>query len=126
MIRKDKNTGNFIVEEQLIVDSDDGIVSVDSNDEPEGTNQRALDVKIILPPNFFEPVQINIDFPQDLVADKAVEGHVNQIEIPINIGAKKGKVMVEECLRDGRGSGIISLIRKAIFGNKDTDDYKNV
>ena len=111
-IRLNKDTGCFEVEEQLLVDKEDGIISCDSSDEPENSNQRAVEIKLVLPKNFFDPVKINVDFPPELLADKAVDGYVNQVEVPVEIGGKRGNVKMEEALRDGRGSGVLSLIKK--------------
>ena len=122
MICNDKD-GNYVVDVQLLIDEDDGVISCEDTDGPESIRQRAVKVRIVLPKNFFEPVRINVDFPPELLADKVVDGYVNQLEVPIEVNGKRGKLNMEEALSGGRGSGIMAVIRKMVLGGN-KDEYK--
>jgi len=80
------------------------------------------------PDEFFEPLQIEVEVPKELMA--GIEGQVQEVQIPISVGEEVKDIKIKESVSKGNGflrSGIIGMIRRGILAldKEETDDKKD-
>lgn len=103
----------------LIVDRDDGVVGLEDDYNVEGYEQIAVEVELNLPSELFEPVKVRVNVPKEFLENQPIQGEVEAIQVPVMIAGREGQLKIEEELvKPGRGTNILAILRKAIFGEK--------
>jgi len=74
-----------------------------------------LTVKV--PSNAFGPkLQLEIDVPKEVFETKSIPADLNEVIIPVELNKKKTTMKINETLEDGKGSGLIALLKKVLIG----------
>lgn len=118
-----KDGGRYIITENLVIDKNNGLVG--RNGQRFGNSQQArmlrsgdreILVTFSLPQAFFDPIEVEVDFPEELKANKAVEGEVTEVEIPVLLSNKDeaSQVVVRETLNSAPSNFLAMLKRRVV------------
>jgi len=110
-----KTVVRYEVECDLILSYDSMCCFVVDEDYEMEYEDKVIKVACTLPGDFFEPLQINVKVPEELMA--GIEGQVQEVQIPISIDDESQNIIIKESVIKGNGffrSGIIGMLKRAI------------
>lgn len=119
----DHSTKRYIITENLVINKHNGLVG--RNGQRFGSSQQARNLKsgdreiqvcFSLPSQFFDPIEVEVDFPEELKVNKAVEGAVTEVEIPVVLADRDeaARVMVRETLTSAPSNFLAMLKRRVV------------
>jgi len=103
----DPKQERYVITENLVIDKNQGLVGQDGQRFGSSMSMRVLrsggrevTVSFTLPKEFFKPVEVMVEFPEELKMNKAIEGEVTEVAIPVVLANKDeaSKVVVRETL----------------------------
>ena len=118
----------YRVELDVIISEDEHCCYIDEAEYNMEPKDRVIRVACNLPDKFFEPLQIEVEVPKELMA--GIEGQVQEVQIPISVGEEIKDIKIKESVSKGNGilrSGIIGMLRRGILAldKEETDDKKD-
>ena len=89
-----------------------------------GDGKIVVRVNLKVHENIFEPLTCSIEVPEDMVP-KAIDGKVDEIDIPITFNDEKVPITIKEKLVSGC-NGIVAFIKRKIFNGENETDWSPV
>ena len=110
-----ENLAHFRLELDVIVSENGECCYIDEDDYDMEQGDKVIRIACNLPEEFFEPLQIEVEVPKELMA--GIEGQVQEVQIPISVGEKTKNIKIKESVSKGNGflrSGIVGMLKRAI------------
>jgi hypothetical protein len=100
----------------LIVDESNGVLGTDEDHAIEESGQIEVKLNLRLPVSLFEPVQINVNMPEEFVTGRPVEAEPQCLTVPVIVNQRAGNVTITQELVDGdEYPGILGLLKRMLF-----------
>ena len=118
----------YVITEDLVINTSGGVVGRNGkrfNDYNLKPDDRFIRIQFELPSDFFKPVQVRVDFPEELKMNKVIEGAVTEVAIPVVVANKDeaSKVIVRETI-DSAPSNFLAMLKRRVVQKLGIEEKK--